>query len=117
MLGLTLPEPENLESQPKEDEADADSEDSIEKVNVDAYDVRHQKRVYLNKRWQREDDMRSIIRDLAENGEKMIQKDRSRDYKEEFEESVSNESEILEEGSDDEEGLELKRQATSMRSK
>ena len=33
--------------------------------------------------------MRQIIRDLADNGEKLVQPDRSRDYEEEFEETES----------------------------
>lgn len=55
----------------------------------DAIDLKNHKPVFVNKRWQRDTDMRQKIRYLAETGEKMVQKDRSRDYKEEFSETDS----------------------------
>ena len=51
--------------------------------------------------------MLQIIRNVADTGEKMVQKDRSVDYKEDFEETAS-EFELSVEGSD-EEWTDLKR--------
>ena len=70
--------------------------------------------MYMNKRWGRENDMRDIIRNLAENGEKMVQLDRSRDYKEDFDESESDISDLYMEDSD-EEWNEVKRKAIQAR--
>ena len=53
------------------------------------------------------------VRDLADHGEKMVQRDRSVDYKEDFEETAS-EFELSVEGSD-EEWVDLKRQASALR--
>lgn len=46
--------------------------------------------------------MRQIVRHLADSGEKMVQKERSRDYKEEFSETDSDNSDIYVEDSDEE---------------
>ena len=80
----------------------------------DAHDARNHKPVYVNKRWVRETDMRQIIRHLADHGEKMVQKERSRDYKEEFEEYDSSLSDIYVLDSD-EELNELKQRETERR--
>ena len=56
----------------------------------------------MNRRWHRENDMRHIIRDVAEKGEKMVQKENSLDYKEAFEETDSFISDLYISDSDEE---------------
>lgn len=59
--------------------------------------------------------MRQIIRELAENGEKMVQRERSRDFMEDFEETDSNYSAELYDTDSDEEWNKLKRDAAEQK--
>ena len=50
--------------------------------------------IYFNQVEKHKNDMRNIVRDVAQNGEKMVQADLSRDYSEEFETSQEDESNL-----------------------
>ena len=64
-LGLTAKE----ETSPRGNMVEA-----LERDNrlEDESDLKNHKPVFLNRRWQRENNMRQIIRDLAEHGEKLV---------------------------------------------
>ena len=84
-VGLTA-----LTDKEKEEIAEKAEEERLKQMKKEDQEFqRKHPKIYTNKRWGRDNDMRQIIRDLADYGEKMVQPDRSRDYEEEFEETES----------------------------
>jgi len=77
--------------------------------------LKGRKPVFLNRRWQREDDMRYLVRNLADKGEKMVQEDRLTDFIEYFEESTNSDISDLYETDSDEDFNELKRMQTTVK--
>ena len=108
MLGLTVNQ-EEIERDDSFEDREELAKDQREKIQI-AEDLKNHKTVFVNQRWQRENDMREKIRHVAEYGEKMVQKDREVDYKEDFEETDSNDSNLDYFDDSDEEFVTMKSQ-------
>lgn len=112
MLGLTMNQDEDHDDS-YGDLAEEEAKDLRDRLEI-AEDLKNHKTVFVNQRWQRENDMRDKIRHLAEYGEKMVQKEREVDYREDFEETDSNDSQLEYLDDSDEEFSAIKSQVLEM---